>query len=77
MTTTQKKAVVVAVVDDLDENRSFEEYVWCIAFKTLFPKARAFVCGINDEKFESFPKRRQENESHIDRSNGRKKKKRQ
>ncbi len=38
---------------------------------------RVFVCGINDEKFESFPKRRQENESHIDRSNGRKKKKRQ
>ena len=68
MTTTQKKVVVVAVVDDLVENRSFEEYVWCIAFKTLFPKARAFVCGINDEKFESFPKRRQENESHIDRS---------
>ena len=30
---------------------------------------RVFVCGINDEKFESFPKRRQqENESHIDRS---------
>ena len=23
---------------------------------------RVFVCGINDEKFESFPKRRQENE---------------
>lgn len=62
--TTQKKVVV----DDLVENRSFEEYVWCIAFETLFPKARAFVCGINDEKFESFPKRRQENESHIDRS---------
>ena len=38
---------------------------------------RVFVCDINDEKFESFPKRRQENESHIDRSNGRKKKKRQ
>ena len=57
------------VVDDLVENRSFEECVWCIAFETLFPKARAFVCGINDEKFESFPKRRQqENESHIDRS---------
>jgi len=71
------RVVVVAVVDDLVENRSFEEYVWCIAFETLFPKARAFVCGINDEKFESFPKRRQENESHIDRSNGRKKKKRQ
>ena len=29
---------------------------------------RVFVCDINDEKFESFPKRRQENESHIDRS---------
>ena len=30
MTTTQKKVVV----DDLVENRSFEEYVWCIAFET-------------------------------------------
>ena len=35
--------VVVAVVDDLDENRSFEEYMWCIAFETLFPKARVCV----------------------------------
>jgi len=43
MTTTQKKVVVVAVVDDLVENRSFEEYVWCIAFETLFPKARVCV----------------------------------
>tara|TARA_X000000368_G_scaffold417756_1_gene415069 strand:- start:3108 stop:3269 length:162 start_codon:yes stop_codon:yes gene_type:complete len=41
--TTQKKVVVVAVVDDLVENRSFEEYVWCIAFETLFPKARVCV----------------------------------